>query len=102
MTDDETFDAPDGFDPARWGEYRKEAQECALHLMGLVFDDGFTQRQAGSVTAHLLLEMAWVAAACGAISEGKQAIPERFLASAQAAIDRVTLPTPDQMGAENG
>jgi hypothetical protein len=102
MADDDTFDAPEGFDPSRWKEYREIARESALHLIEQIASDGFTERQAGSITAHVMLEVAWVAAACGALSEGQQASPERFLASAQAAMDRVTLPTPDQMGADHG
>jgi hypothetical protein len=87
----ETFDAPGGFDPTRWRDYRNEVGSFALHMIDQIEGDGFTERQAGSVVAHILLEMAWACAAAGALSEGKSAKPERFMDAAQAAINRVNI-----------
>lgn len=92
-TEPEIFAAPDGFKESRWGDYRAFAQDLALHLLTEIMRDGFTERQAGSVAAHVLLETAWACAACGAMSEGLNPNPERFIAAARDAIERVRIPT---------
>lgn len=85
----DTFEAPDldalerAFQALRAGAFA-----VASDLHNRLMDLGLTERQAASVTAHILLDVAYTSAAAGAIVEGVEPRPERFIQSARDAIAR--------------
>lgn len=84
------FDCPEGFDPAKLKRIRSFFGHAADPVIAELEAAGFTYRQACSVLAHVLLDVAWIAASTGAISEGQSPNPARFIDAARATTARLT------------
>lgn len=85
------FVVPEGFDETILDNARLEATQWAVAASLLFQDHGLTEREACSLSAHALLQAAWAVATLGALSEGDDPIPERFLTVARDAISSVDM-----------
>ena len=91
MADREDFQAPEGFDESAITHFQNMALEFAATIAGDLQDAGFTTRQGASMAAHIMLDAAWVVATCGALAEGFESKPERFMEAAKRAVERLDM-----------
>lgn len=83
------FECPEGLDPARLRDMRNFLGRACDPVIAELEAEGFTYDQACSVAAHLLLDVAWIAAGTGAIHAGRAPRPLRFIAAASATTARL-------------
>ena len=91
MADREDFQAPEGFDESAITHFQNVALEFAATIAGDLQDAGFTTRQGASMAAHIMLDAAWAVATCGALAEGFEPKPERFMEAAKRAVERLDM-----------
>lgn len=95
------FDFPKGFDPAKLRDMHNFLGRACDPVIVELEAEGFTYDQACSVAAHLLLDVAWIAAGTGAIHAGRPPRPLRFVEAASATTARLC-PIAMQLAAAEG